>query len=185
MSALSEAYGNAAPPHEFTDRKTGKVYKVRLIDDDVKVAVEKRLYARARDIVFGMKDGMGRGEYSHQLHLLALDYQRGEVAFEGSPAGEGATPEKRKQNRVQNYLRTHAGAVHLIALLFQCPEMEVVRVMAYKDNQPEIQSLLHTVLVESFGPVPESNGKEPEGNAQGAEDEPSPPEPPPSERKLW
>ncbi len=164
MSALAEALGNKTPAHVFHHTSSDgaeKVYQVRLVTQAVKVAVEKRLYDRAREIVRDEKPDLTPEEYESRCRALARDYQLGEYAMESE--------------RGQAYLKSRAGVIHLAALLFQCDEMEMVRL--FGERQADVGTLLQLVLRESFGDVkpPPFNGEagEPEKNAETAADAPA------------
>lgn len=141
MSALGEAYGNHAAPHEFKLRDSEgvvtKTYTLRLIDDEVKSALEKRIFERARDILFSLRTGMTEEMYERRLNKLADDYMEG--FFSPFTSEEG-----------QKYLKSNQGALQLMALIFQCSEAEVASLGGETQNHTEIQALIRIVLQESF-----------------------------------
>lgn len=170
MGALSDYLGNSTTFEEFrpfdseTGERTGKVYRVRLLDQNVKTAVEKRLFARARYILRESKDDLIPEEYQAQLHTLNLDFQAGVFAFEAEGAPGPPDPKTGKPtalpNRFQQFIRTHSGILCLAALLFQCDEVEMVKLMG--DHPAEVISLVQKVMESSLPkakpPAPSANG---------------------------
>lgn len=166
MSALAEVLGNSAPGHPFV--YDGKTYAVSLVDQHVKVGVEKRLMADAREILRMEKEDteMSDDEYSKQRRLLNADYQAGEFAFESE--------------RGKRYITTQRGALHLSSLLFQVDEAEMLRLMAARG--PEVSALVDLVLRESFPFSPEQREAL---EKKAAAEKQSPPPTTPSAPRLW
>lgn len=141
MSAMGESFGTYGVPHEFKLRdpegKVTKVYTLSLVDDAVKMALEKRIFERARDVLFSLREGMSIEHYEKRLDKLADDYQEGYFSPFTSEQG-------------QKYLKTKSGALQLMALIFQCQEAEAASLGADPINQAEIETLIKVVLQESF-----------------------------------
>jgi len=141
MSALGESFGNDGPLHEFKLRDSEgnvvKTYSLQLIGDDVKEALEKRIFERARNLLFSLRGGMSEEIYERRLAKLADDYMEG--FFSPFTSDEG-----------HKYLKTRQGALQLMALIFQCSEAEAGSLGADPKNKAELDALIRVVLQESF-----------------------------------
>lgn len=129
MGALNEILGGS---HDFTHR--GKTYKVGLINQEVKNALEKQLFSQARDAARELRDCMSREEYRDHLANLNKDYIEGEFAFES--------------RRCRKYIRTVPGMLALTAMLWGCPRDEMFLIM--KERREEVTALLEVIFKESF-----------------------------------
>lgn len=141
MSELSQALGGSAPKH--TIKANGKVYSVGLVTQEVKVAYEKALYARAREGVREMKTDLDKDDYAEMFQTLADRYEAGEFALEGE--------------RGRKALNSPRGSLLLLSILMNVDEMEVIRIVS--ENEEEVNSVFKAVIKESF---PGSRFEEPE-----------------------
>lgn len=132
MGVESEMWGNTAQPHEI--EWNGKIYKVRLIDGNVKASFERRLFNRARANEDLFKEGRTPEEHKAKLDALADDYLCGAYDIM-SPRG-------------LRYMQSHPGMAFLASLLIGCEEKEVYGLVVQKSV--EFISLLEVILKESF-----------------------------------
>ncbi len=121
-----------AGPHEF-DHK-GKTYTVSLITQNVKLAFEKGLFARAKRAALELRDLLSPEDYLAHVKALNDDYISGQYAFE-SERGLAA-------------VSTISGMVLLTSLLFGCPEDEVVPILT--ERKDEVIGLIQMIFKESF-----------------------------------
>lgn len=129
MSTTAVALGAA---HEFAHG--GKVYQVRLVDQDVKIAFQKYLLRKAKEALAGFKDCYTPEEYRAGLESLRAEYEQGGFDF--------VSP------RTANSLQTYAGMLHLVTLIFGVDEAEALSLLA--TAREEVNALVETVLRESF-----------------------------------
>lgn len=144
ISELSKALGNAAAP--FDIESNGKTYHVKLVDQAVKVAFEKKLYQHAKDAVTGLRADLSSDEYIGMLTQLTQAYEAGEFAMEGT--------------RGIKAIRSPKGALILMSLLLGVDEIETMNLAA--DRRDELAQALDAVIKESFpgakiGEKPENN----------------------------
>lgn len=133
MSELSNARGDG-PRHPF--KACGKDYSIGLLTRDIKIAFAKSLYARAREAVKAMRDDMDKAEHQAMFDRLSDEYTLGEFSMEGK--------------RGQAFLLKPVGRILLLSLLIGTDEHEAMQILVDADAAPEVQSLLRTVLKESF-----------------------------------
>src|SRR5262245_57759964 len=85
MSALHEILGGGAPPH--TLELSGKVYRLRPVDWDMKADLERHLYAVRVAALEVVRRSMDPAAYQERLDALTRRYEDGEFALE-SPEGQ-------------------------------------------------------------------------------------------------
>lgn len=132
MGVTSEILGNAGAAHVL--EHNGKVFKVRLIDQAVKSAFEKRMYERAKHGLIELRDAMTKDEYFARLRELGDNYEAGEYEL--------------LSERGLKFIQTTQGVKFLLALLLDCSEEELFSLLTSKGK--EITSLINLVIRESF-----------------------------------
>lgn len=132
MSELSAALGNAAPPHQILHE--GVVYSFYLLDGARKSEFEKRLYQRAREGVYIDRDHMSEDQYLKRLDWVRKRYEDGDYAMTGE--------------RGQEVLQTPSGGILLLEII--SGETEDSLTPLFLARGPEVQTLLKTVMEESF-----------------------------------
>jgi hypothetical protein len=132
MSELSKALGNSGAAHEV--ECNGKVYRVKLIDQGVKVAFEKKLYQHAKDAVVALRKDLDSDQFVEMLSKLTTAYEQGEFAMESA--------------RCRKIMKTPKGSMILMSLLLGCDEHEALLVMSQKPQ--EFKQVLDVVIKESF-----------------------------------
>lgn len=125
MSALSESLGTG---HEY------KGHNVSLITQDVKLAFERKLFAKAKDNAKTMKELMDKEEYANHLQKLGDDFMNGGFALEST--------------RGTDFLKTVQGITTLVGLLFSVTEDEALRLV--KEGGVEVSSLIRQIIKESY-----------------------------------
>ena len=137
MSVLCEAL---ATPHEFIHK--GKTYKVSLITQEIKAAFERRLFAKAKEAARELKSLMTSEEYQAHLRKLNDEYITGDYAF--------------VSERGLAHIKTVPGMVMLCSLLFDCEEMELIRLV--NERQDDVMALIQLVIKGPF-PTPEDGSE--------------------------
>lgn len=133
MSELSTLLGNAAEPHRIVHE--GKAFSFHLIDQPRKSAIEKRLYQQAREAVYADRDHMTPEQYVERLDRVREAYEAGEYSFYGE--------------RAQKFIQTPKGALALLEVITGESEDALVPLLVARGQ--EVNSLLKTVMAESFG----------------------------------
>lgn len=128
MSELSAILGNSGSKFEIT--YNDRVYKAKLIDQNVKDGFAKKLFAIDRDGLFVLKQCYTHEEYLERLDKKAEDFLMGEYDLVST--------------RGQKSLGTPVGMLHLCGLIFEIDEMEMMKLMA--DRKDEILNLLQLIL---------------------------------------
>lgn len=134
MGVTSEILGNSGSPHQIEYKD--KTYCIRLIDQDVQSAWEKRLYEKdCASVHIQREQGLlSEDKYAAKLDQLAESFSNGDYEML-SPRGLAL-------------LSSVPGARLLLSLLIDCPQKELFALILGK--QTEILSLLHLVMQESF-----------------------------------
>lgn len=132
MSELTKILGDDGPRYEFPYK--GEVYRVSLVTQQVKVAYEKRLFARAKAVAREMRDLLTPREYRKHLKQLNDDYIAGEYAF--------------MSLRGMKAMKSVESMTYLVSLLFGISEEKALGLTA--DATEEVEALLDVVLRESF-----------------------------------
>lgn len=129
MSVLGEMLGGTHPfEHD------GKIYNVKAITQDVKVAFEKSLFFKAKDAALALRDLMDREQYAAHLDKMNNDYLSGKYRFDS----------KRGKSALQGN-----GLFVLLAMLFEVDEQTMMRIA--KDKAQEVVALFRLITKESFG----------------------------------
>ncbi len=147
MGVINEC---VASGHEFEHK--GKVYKVRLVDQEVKDAYGKALYKKAREAAAGMRELMTPAEYGEHLKRLNDDYIAGKYALE-SDFG-------------LKMMHNTTGGLLLVSILLGVTEMDAMKVLA--ERKTDVAGLLDVVLRESFPDVPQGEGQ-PDGESKSGQ----------------
>ena len=138
MGATSQRQAGFAPPFEIKhkDKRTGqeRTFRLRMIDDQMLAAIERKLYQRALASIFPLKEGLDPEEYSRQLNEAEAKYLAGEFHLMSEAA--------------KDFFKTPAGLIFFMELLFDCPILEMAGMIT--ERQDEIRVLIHTVLKESI-----------------------------------
>jgi hypothetical protein len=132
MSTMASALGGAGPLHEF--EWEGKTYRVRYLDQSLKLAFQQHLFRQAREAIQLSKEDYGPETYAARLEALNDAYTLGEFAFE-SPKGMA-------------FLNSSAGKIKLVSLMLSVDEMTAL--LIFKEKGDEIGSLIALVLRQSL-----------------------------------
>jgi vacuolar-type H+-ATPase subunit D/Vma8 len=132
MSELSRCLGNEGNPFEIKASK--KTYKLKLVDQAIKVNFEKRLYEHAKHAVLLLRKDLTSDEFMSLLKDLTQSYQDGDFDMAG-PRGKKA-------------MEGHLGALTLLSLLMGCDELEAAQVAQEKPE--EFQAAMKAIMHESF-----------------------------------
>jgi hypothetical protein len=132
MSDLSRSLGNSGGTHDIVHND--KVFKFRLVDQEAKSVLEKRMYKKARDAVVMDREVTSPAEFMERLDKLGERYQEGEFAFEGE--------------RGQKLLQTPAGILMFLSVLCGESENELINLLSSKSA--EVQAVLKVILHESY-----------------------------------
>lgn len=131
MSDLSAVLGNAGAPHQITHGD--RTYTFSFITQRVKSAIEKRLYARAREQVYLDGGLLTPDERAAELEKARAKYERNGFSFYSEAF-------------VQS-LDTPKGCLLLLEVLTGETEEDVMTLLA---NRPEeVKSVLRVVVQES------------------------------------
>jgi hypothetical protein len=153
MGALGEILGGH---HNFVHRK--KTYRVGMVDQNAKLAYERWLFQRARDVARDLRVCMTAEQYAAHLKELNDAYLEGEYAFESE--------------RGRKSLGTFKGMLSICSILWGCDEAEML--LLIKERSEDVSSLLAVVLRESFAMTDEeiarAAGQETDQGASGGAD---------------
>lgn len=131
-AGLSAVLGNSVPGHTFDHN--GKTYTLRYIDQAMKDAFQKHLFAQARIAAGELRSLMTPEEFAKRLDQLNSDFVLGEYAIE-SKLGI-------------RFLSSQTGWIWLASHIIGCEFGEVVVLL--KDRGAEIAALIQLVIAESM-----------------------------------
>lgn len=147
MSELSRALGGEGPPFKLILKN--KTYNVGLINQDVKVAYEKDLYAKSIESVSAMRAHLAADDYKGMMQELASRFTRGDFAMEGKEGKE--------------LFNTPRGVLLITSLLLGVDGAEAMRVMM--EDEAQVLAVIQSVMSESFPGVSFEEGGDPKAKA--------------------
>lgn len=139
MSVLAQALGQDAQPH--TLECNGKVFTLSLIDQRMKTSWSQWLFDRACKACAAMRSALTPAEYAERLENLNQQYLSGDYDFESEVT--------------MDVLRTKAGMLQLIVLVFGATREEAVTLLRVKPA--EVKQRLDLIMALSF-PAVEGQG---------------------------
>lgn len=133
MSERAALAGSKGPPHTITHND--KTYVIKpVITDSVMLAVEAKLYEKAKAALASQRDMMSEEAYLARLDLLREKYELNGFAFES--------------DATRKYLATTPGSVLLLTCMMDAPVAEIIDLLSQRG--PEVNDILKTVLALSM-----------------------------------
>lgn len=129
MSERAAMAGDNLPPQEIYHN--GKTYKVAsVITEGVMLAMEMKLYARAKEALAGARTEYSEAGYDAELTKLREKFEKGGYAFESKGTME--------------FLKTEKGCMTLLGCMMDCNTAELIELMANKG--PELKDVMKLAM---------------------------------------
>ncbi|AMV25525.1 hypothetical protein VT84_14095 [Gemmata sp. SH-PL17] len=133
MSERSAAMGIKGPPK--TIEHDGKVFTVApVLTQGTMLAVEQKLYERAKAALVEMRDVYPEAEYVKRADELRKQREDGYYSFESE--------------RTMEFLQTTQGAVVLLSCMMSADAGEILGLLTHKAD--EVKSILNEAMEDSF-----------------------------------
>ncbi|HEY1188104.1 MAG TPA: hypothetical protein VGE74_10630 [Gemmata sp.] len=133
MSERAAAFGALAPPKTIEHK--GRVYTIApVLTQGTLLAVEERMYQRAKDALVKSRELYTSDEYSAERAKLRSQYETGGFAFESAHGLE--------------FMQTVSGAVLLLGCMMDAEPAEILELLTAKPE--ELETALNEALEASF-----------------------------------
>lgn len=133
MSERAAMAGDSNSPHVIEHK--GRVYVIQpVITEGVMLAVETKLYEKAKLGLRGIKSELSEAAYERKLDELRKRFTDGEFSFES-------------KETVQ-HLKTQTGVIMLLGCMMDCTPAEIMVLIAERGS--DVQAILKDVMAISF-----------------------------------